>query len=345
MGDYLSVPVKDKSTEEGENNFLKYASCGMQGWRRRMEDSHIADLNVSNSQVHVFGVFDGHGGKEVAQWVKKKFSDELSKNKNFKSGNYQKALSENFLRLDVMMTENQGKMELKEESKKAKQEEEKSVDNNQKSKNEVYKALFDMKTDDGDVAMYIGCTATVCLIDANNKKAFFANAGDSRIIISKNGVAYPMTVDHKPDLDEERTRIYKADGWVIDGRIKGNLNLSRSLGDLEFKQNKKLPQEDQMITALPEITFSALDDVDFIFLGCDGVFDCMTNQEISDYVSSRLKKNIKPTKILEEMLDHILAVDVYTGKIIIINISLIIIETGVGCDNMSAVLVVLKKKK
>ena len=31
-----------------------------------MEDSHIADLNVGSNNVHVFGVFDGHGGKEVA---------------------------------------------------------------------------------------------------------------------------------------------------------------------------------------------------------------------------------------------------------------------------------------
>jgi len=71
------------------------------------------------------------------------------------------------------------------------------------------------------VAMYTGCTATVCLID--DKKVYFANAGDSRIIICKNGVAYAMTVDHKPELDEERTRIYKADGWVADGRVKGKL--------------------------------------------------------------------------------------------------------------------------
>lgn len=35
----------------------------MQGWRRRMEDSHIADLCVgTNNNLHVFGVFDGHGG-------------------------------------------------------------------------------------------------------------------------------------------------------------------------------------------------------------------------------------------------------------------------------------------
>jgi protein phosphatase 1G len=220
MGEFLSKPIRDKVSEDGECNTLRYSSCGMQGWRKRMEDSHISDININNSSTCVFGVFDGHGGKEVAQWIKKKFTDELVKNKNFKSGNYQKALFENFLRMDNLMQEPEGKKELKEEAKKAKLEDEKINKGNEKNKQEVFKSLFDPKAqEDCDVAMYTGCTATVCMID--DKKAYFANAGDSRIIICKGGVAYAMTVDHKPDLDDERTRIYKADGWVADGRVKG----------------------------------------------------------------------------------------------------------------------------
>lgn len=35
----------------------------MQGWRKRMEDSHISDLSLNNDpKLNVFGVFDGHGG-------------------------------------------------------------------------------------------------------------------------------------------------------------------------------------------------------------------------------------------------------------------------------------------
>ncbi len=35
----------------------------MQGWRKRMEDSHISDMNLGpNNSTHLFGVFDGHGG-------------------------------------------------------------------------------------------------------------------------------------------------------------------------------------------------------------------------------------------------------------------------------------------
>lgn len=38
------------------------------------------------------------------------------------------------------------------------------------------------------------------------------------------------------------------------GRVNGNLNLSRALGDLEYKQNTSLPPEEQMITANPDIS-------------------------------------------------------------------------------------------
>jgi serine/threonine protein phosphatase PrpC len=35
----------------------------MQGWRKRMEDSHITEISKgAQGTLHVFGVFDGHGG-------------------------------------------------------------------------------------------------------------------------------------------------------------------------------------------------------------------------------------------------------------------------------------------
>jgi protein phosphatase 1G len=37
-----------------------------------MEDSHISNLNFDEDKA-IFGVFDGHGGKEVAKYVEKYF--------------------------------------------------------------------------------------------------------------------------------------------------------------------------------------------------------------------------------------------------------------------------------
>jgi protein phosphatase 1G len=123
----------------------------------------------------------------------------------------------------------------------------------------------------------------------------------------------------------------------------GNLNLSRSLGDLDYKQNKKLPAKDQMITAYPECKVENLTpDCDFIILACDGIWDCLTNQEICDIVKERLKKdpNVKLSKVIEDILDSILATDINNGNIFLFYIFL---ETGVGCDNMTCVIIQFKK--
>ena len=87
-----------------------------------------------------------------------------------------------------------------------------------------------------------GCTANVCLLV--NNMIICANAGDSRCVLGEGGRAVPMSFDHKPNLKKERERIYKAGSTVnIEGRIDGNLNLSRAIGDIAHKKNTKIPLE------------------------------------------------------------------------------------------------------
>lgn len=45
---------------------MKYVAMGMQGWRKTMEDAHIADTESLGEGRSLFAVFDGHGGKEAA---------------------------------------------------------------------------------------------------------------------------------------------------------------------------------------------------------------------------------------------------------------------------------------
>jgi serine/threonine protein phosphatase PrpC len=54
----------------------------------------------------------------------------------------------------------------------------------------------------------------------------------------------------------------------------------RSLGDLKYKQLKHLLPEEQIITAEPDITiFDVQEDDEFFILACDGIWDCLTNQQ------------------------------------------------------------------
>lgn len=69
---------------------------------------------------------------------------------------------------------------------------------------------------------------------------YCANSGDSRSVLarmSESGSlqAVALSEDHKPENEEEKARIEAAGGFVKDNRVNGNLNLSRSLGDFEYK--------------------------------------------------------------------------------------------------------------
>lgn len=73
---------------------------------------------------------------------------------------------------------------------------------------------------------------------------YVANAGDSRCVLSVEGKNEDLSKDHKPDDELELNRIKNAGGAVTNGRVNGNLNLSRALGDLTFKENKDLKPEE-----------------------------------------------------------------------------------------------------
>ena len=67
-----------------------------------MEDAHIChtiDLK-NNEKAYLFGVFDGHGGKEVAQYVKAEFKKVFESQPDFKEGNFDRALYKTFMKLD-----------------------------------------------------------------------------------------------------------------------------------------------------------------------------------------------------------------------------------------------------
>ena len=138
-----------------------------------------------------------------------------------------------------------------------------------------------------DISMGTGCTACSALITPT--EIIVGNAGDSRAVLAQKAKAklqaIEMSVDHKPELEEEKTRIEKAGGFVEDNRVKGILNLSRSIGDLEYKNDSSLPLKDQMITAMPDIrTEKITSETDFIIIACDGIWDCLSSQEAVDLV-------------------------------------------------------------
>lgn len=295
MGVYLSSPNTDKNSETNQNDRIIYAASGMQGWRMQMEDSHISALNFDKN-YSLFAVFDGHGGAEVAKFCSKYFIPTLLKNENYQKGNFAKSLEETFLDLDRMLLNDSDNSILKE-----------------------------FKVNAEGAISFAGCTANVALV--TDKEIYVANAGDSRCIIyRKNGTVDHLSIDHKPDNEGEKKRIIEAGGHVNDGRVNDNLNLSRAIGDLEYKRNQDLPLERQIITSFPDVQVRPLDNsIDFILMGCDGIWETLSAEEICQLIKEKFDKNpnVSYCTVLEELLDRLIAKETVEGT---------------GCDNMTSVL-------
>lgn len=270
-------------------------------------------------------MFDGHGGNQVAEYVRDNFVKELVKTKNYKDADYGAALTETFIKMDENMKTPQVKKELQ------KYTTEKSDD---AGMNGI--AGFSVGAE-ADIANSVGCTATVCIMTKD--EVITANSGDSRAVLCKKGVAVELSYDHKPDNPEEKERITKAGGFVEENRVKGMLNLSRALGDLEYKLDPELAVEDQMITCVPDIKIEKIDkNTEFMIVACDGIWDCLTNQEAVDFVREHgiyMKKksgsSYKLSIVVEKMLDKIIAEDIAASG-------------GLGCDNMTCSIISINDK-
>lgn len=175
-----------------------------------------------------------------------------------------------------------------------------------------------------------GCTATVNLITGDGR-IFCANAGDSRTVLGIKGSAKPLSFDHKPQNAEEKARICAAGGFVDFGRVNGNLALSRAIGDFEFKKNKDLPAEKQIVTADPDVTEHQItQDDEFLVVACDGIWDCKSSQAVVEFVRRGIVAGQELHQICENMMDNCLASSSDGG--------------GIGCDNMTIMIVGLLQK-
>lgn len=297
MGVYLSKPNTTKDTGNGESDVLRYGHSSMQGWRTGMEDAHIDTLNVKDG-VHLFAVFDGHGGPEVAKFCALNFVPHLKQNKNFQEGKYKEALEEIFLKMDEILLSAEGEKQLRQWKR------------------------------DSESKSMAGCTANVCLISPT--EVYCANAGDSRtIVFDADGTVVPLSHDHKPDVPAEKERILAANGYVSEGRVNDNLNLTRAIGDLEYKRNPALKPKDQIISAFPEVAVYPLTKKPkFLLMGCDGIWETLKAEEICKMLNDKLTPTVKISSILDELLDKLMAKDTTDGQ---------------GCDNMTSILIQFKE--
>lgn len=391
MGSYLSEPIRTKASACGAGEGHKWGVSCMQGWRTHMEDAHvtISDFDNKHAGLAMFGVFDGHGGREVAHYCRLHLPAEiqaqllkLSKTEGKPSAALLgEALTRSYNIMDERLRNSETAPELRrlkrglspapsdgelvrDDSFEEEEEEEmpkpKAVTILQSSiqsdvaeartkrsvtKDEAQKMMFKMALlkrlenqawnlhSEVGVADKVGCTAVCILLSAG--QLVCANAGDSRAILCRGGRAVELSHDHKPSDAAERERIEAVGGRVeetragqrVHSRVNGYLNLSRAIGDLEFKKNLHLGHEKQMISSTPDIITERLTVEDeFIVLACDGVWDVMSNQQVCDFVRSKLMHDVPLPHIIEMLLDSCISPDPKATQ-------------GLGGDNMTCIIV------
>ena len=218
---------------------------------------------VNDSNTFFFAVYDGHGGNGCSLYLKEKLHHFI---KNFTKESLNEAI--NTVEEKFMSEE-----------------------------------ALDEK---GEIKDPSGSCGIMALIQKN--KLIIANVGDSRLVLFKKNSLYFNTEDHKPGSPSEKTRIEKGGGMVYqtpsliplhqNGKeieppwrvLPGRLSVSRTFGDVEAK-NEKLGGMKNVVVALPDITEIELDeDFNFMVLGCDGIFDVLSNEEILECVKIVLKE-------------------------------------------------------
>ena len=266
--------------------FIKaYAANTNQGIARDYNEDRVSiviNINQPNNykneipwpKASFFSVYDGHGGNKCAEFLRGNLLKLICDNEFFPK-DIEKAIKYGFQQADKLFLE-------------------KSV------------------KDDKIVDKSGSCALILLIID---NKIYVANVGDSRCLISmKNGlIRKDVTRDHKPNYPYEKKRIFSNGGRVYQSRsllndniensqnlnnnenkimeniillgpyrvFPGNLSVSRTIGDPAAKL-AKFGGNPKVVISEPDIYCFDFekDDIDFLILGCDGIYDNMTSKDI-----------------------------------------------------------------
>ncbi|EYU35238.1 hypothetical protein ABFS82_06G126200 [Erythranthe guttata] len=250
----LSASPSCSANENGGNpDCPKFGMTSVCGRRRDMEDSvaiHPSfcrpDSN-STAGLHFFGVYDGHGCSHVASRCRDRMHEIVKHEfENGGSPSWERTMSESFSKMDKEVGEycNGGAAVF------------------------ISGCRCELQTPQCDA---VGSTAVVAVVTP--EKIVVSNCGDSRAVLCRNGVAIPLSVDHKPDRPDELNRIQEAGGRVIfwDGpRVLGVLAMSRAIGD-NYLKPYVIPE--------PEVTITERTAEDeCIILASDGLWDVVSNE-------------------------------------------------------------------
>lgn len=272
-----------------------YAANTYQGIIRNYNEDRVSIiLNISRPNNHMgpwpkcsfFGIYDGHGGNLCADFLRDKLHTYVIQDEHFPQ-NPEEALKRGFENAETDFI-------------------------NQEALSKNFKVI----DRSGSCAVVALLVEDVCYV---------ANVGDSRAVFSQNGgkEIQALSNDHKPNEEGENRRIIENGGRVYQTQtparlinmpnincnnsnqvllgpyrvFPGRLSVSRTFGDIEAKL-PKLGGLQGVVIAVPEIkVFKITEKIDCLILGCDGIFDQLSNKDAVDSIWMTMKDEAKTRDI------------------------------------------------
>ena len=225
-------------------------------FEKSMEDKSKSILNFNNNPNELlFELFDGHGGENVSCYLQKNYAKIYKKYLYETKNNIVDSFSMSFNHIDE------------------------DIKNQPNVENQ-------------------GSTGTIIHIirEKNNRLFIFnANVGDSRASLISAKKIIRLSQDHRTDDKDERKRVISEGGLIMNGRVNGELMLTRSFGDFDFKPNKKnvkyinseIIRFRRGVICEPFVTQIEIDQSisnQFLFLASDGVWDVISEEEIQQLI-------------------------------------------------------------
>ncbi|KAK6929390.1 PPM-type phosphatase-like domain [Dillenia turbinata] len=324
MGLYLEKSMKAAQVsadveEEIVKDNPKFGMTSVRGRRRDMEDAvaihpSFCRKGEISSDFHFYGVYDGHGCSHVAMKCKDRLHELVKEEIESEENNiaWKSAMERSFSRMDREVFE---------------------WSNSYSSTSNCRCELQTPKCD------AVGSTAVVAVVTPD--RIIVSNCGDSRAVLCRNGVAIPLSSDHKPDRPDELLRIQAAGGRVIywDGpRVLGVLALSRAIGDNYLKP---------YVSSEPEVTVTERTEEDeCLILASDGLWDVVSNDTACGVARMCLRAQKPPSPLQSPGSKSFAAGAVESSDKACLDASILLTKLALArhsTDNVSVVVVDLRK--
>ena len=235
-------------------------------YRAHMEDSSVVIdpfYGDAEDQWGFFAVYDGHGGRQAVDYCEQKLHS-------------------------VLLDEVSGKL---------------SNDTSDEQISEAFARTFRRMDDQLKMlgTWRCGCTVTVVLAHkmpsskarSGTMRLHAANVGDSRAVVIDGSDVQRLSRDHRPTDPAEIQRVESEGGFVVRGRVVGQLGVSRALGDHSLKSLG--------VTWCPYVSAREVSLDSILVIGSDGLWDVLSDGDVRNVVDRAAAEGV-PEKTPEMLI-------------------------------------------